>query len=156
MNVFEKLADLYNEIDRLYVDQELTNSKDGGLVSEADIARKRELNDHAYFLFMFTRFEDYVREESSQLIRQNSDPAHEWIHRRVWQLLPSNKTADQPSFMNRVALLIDKCTHHYEKIEKYYKLRNTIGHGGDFTTPISMPTVVKDFSLYFELMKTDD
>ena len=136
MNVFENLADLYNEIDRFYVDQELTDSKESAFVSEADIAKKRELNDHAYFLFMFTRLEDHVREESSKLIRRNSDPAHEWTQRRVWQLLPPDKNADQPSFMNRVALLIDNSMHHYGEIKKYYELRNTIGHGGNFTTTL--------------------
>ena len=155
MNVFERLASLYEEIDQFYVAQELTDGGANVMTSGESISRKRELNDHAYFLFMFTRLEDHVREESSQLIRQKSDAAQAWTDRRVWQLLPSAKNADQPSFMDRVALLLDKSTHHYGEIKEYYKLRNTIGHGGNFTTPISMPTVVRKFSRYLELMKAD-
>lgn len=156
MNVFKTLAEVYAEIDGFYVAQELIRSKDSSEATEVDIAKKRELNDHAYFLFMFTRLEDHVREASSKLIQQNSDSTHEWTHRRVWQLLPAPKDSDQMSFMNRVALLIDKGSHHYRDIRKYYELRNTIGHGGNFTTPISIPTVVKEFSLYLAMAKTED
>ncbi len=152
MNVFEQLSVIYTEIDGFYMDQWLQQSKNGNPEIEAVIANKRKLNDHAYFLFLFSRFEDAVREESSRLIRQNSDAEHGWAHRRVWQLLPSGKNADQPSFLDRVALLIDRNTHHYEKIKAYYKQRNTIGHGGDFTIPISISTVFSDLSIALEGM----
>ena len=156
MNVFESLSDIYAEIDGFYMDQGLQQSKNGDDETEAVIAGKRKLNDHAYFLFLFSRFEDAVREESSRLIRQNSRVDLDWEHRRVWQLLPSGKNADQPSFLDRVALLIDKRTHHYEKIKAYYKQRNTIGHGGDFTIPISISTVFSDLSGLLDRIKAQD
>ncbi len=154
MNVFESLADLYAEIDAHYMAQELQESAAGDVQSEAAIASKRRLNDHAYFLFMFTRFEDFVREESSKLIRQNCDTRLDWTHRRVWQLLPSGKGDDYPSFLNRVALLIDKSTDHYRDIQDYHKQRNTIAHGGDFTIPLSVPTIFNNFSHYLTLINS--
>ncbi len=156
MTMFDLLADLYAEIDSFYAKQQLRQPERGDLVAEAEIETKRKLNDQAYFLFMFSRFEDAVREESSQLIRQNSNTTLDWEHRRVWQLLPSGKNADQPSFLNRVALLIDKGSHHYEKIKAYYEQRNTIGHGGDFTIPISISTVVGDLSSSLKRMKVQE
>jgi len=51
-------------------------------------------------------------------------------------------------FLNRVSLLVDKGSHHYQTIKNYYDLRNTIGHGGIFSTPVSIPTVVNDFNQY--------
>ncbi len=79
MNVFEKLAGLYSEIDGYYAGQELACSHGNMQKNEVKIARNRELNDH---------------------------------------------------------------------------LRNKIGHGGDFSTPVSIPTVVNDFSQFYEMMKT--
>lgn len=150
MNVFEMLAEIYYEIDQFYVAQELAS---GDSVS---ISRKRELNDHAYFLFMFTRLEDHVREQSSQLILRNSRTCHDWKQRRAWEILPSRKDSDRMPFMNRVALLIEKGSHHYAAIREYYDLRNKIAHGGDFSTPVSIPTVLNDFSMYYEKMKLTD
>ena len=49
---------------------------------EIAFARKRELNDHAYYLFMFTRLEDHVREQSSKLIRESQDNITDWEQRR--------------------------------------------------------------------------
>lgn len=64
MNVFDELSGLYGEIDSLYAVREPEAKSKGFHRKEAEWQRKRELNDHAYFLFIFTRPEDRIREQS--------------------------------------------------------------------------------------------
>lgn len=153
MNIFEELEVLYSEIDDYYVRQELEARRNKDENKEREFARKRELNDHAYYLFMFTRLEDHVREQSSQLIKKSQDNITDWKQRRPWDILPNDKQSDKIFFLNRVALLVDKGSHHYQRIKSYYDLRNTLGHGGTFTTPVSMPTVVTDFNQYCGMLQ---
>jgi hypothetical protein len=148
MNIFEELETLYSEIDDYYAREELAARRDFDETRENEFARKRELNDHAYYLFMFTRFEDHIREQSSKLIKDSQDNILNWEDRRPWDILPSDKRSDKLFFLNRVALLVDKGSHHYQSIKNYYDLRNTIGHGGNFSTPVPIPTVVNDFNQY--------
>lgn len=152
MNIFEELEVIYSEIDNYYAQKELEARDNSDTDQEREFARKRELNDHAYYLFMFTRFEDHVREESSKLIKQSQNNITDWSQRRPWDILPNDKRSDKLFFLNRVALLVDKGSHHYQSIKDYYELRNTIGHGGTFTTPVSMPTVVTDFNQYSSML----
>ena len=37
----------------------------------------------------------------------------------------------------------DECSHN--RIIEYYDLRNTLEHGGNFSSPVSVPDVVDDF-----------
>lgn len=152
MNIFEELEVIYSEIDNYYAQKELGARNISNSAQEREFSRKRELNDHAYYLFMFTRFEDHIREESSKLIKQSQDNITDWNQRRPWDILPNDKRSDKLFFLNRVALLVDKGSHHYQSIKGYYELRNTIGHGGTFTTPISIPTVVNDFNQYSSML----
>jgi len=156
MNIFEELEVLYSEIDDYYAREELEarrNMDEIDETKEIEFARKRELNDHAYYLFMFTRFEDHVREQSSKLIKQSQDTIADWRQRRPWDILPNDKGSDKIFFLNRVALLAEKGSHHFRNIKRYYDLRNTLGHGGTFTTPVSIPTVVTDFNQYCRMLQ---
>jgi hypothetical protein len=148
MNIFEELKTLYSEIDNYYVKQLVEARRDADEEKENEFSRRRELNDHAYYLFMFTRFEDHIREQSSKLIKESQDNITDWGKRRPWDILPTDKQSDKLFFLNRVSLLVDKGSHHYQTIKNYYDLRNTIGHGGIFSTPVSIPTVVNDFNQY--------
>lgn len=142
MNIFDKLQKQYQEIDNNYSKKEFLCRSKGHYKKEAELREKRELNDHAYFLFMFTRLEDIIREESSKLISQKQTTLTNRKQKRVWSILPPDKESDEIHFKKRVALLVDKGSHPYAQVVDYYKLRNIIGHGGKFSTPISIPTVV--------------
>ena len=153
MSILKELEELYLEIDSRYAEEEFEARSIGSHTKEQEISKKRELNDHAYFLFLFTRFEDHVRDQSSLLIVEKQTNLKDWRQRRAWDILPPKKEADSLFFLNRVALLVDKGSHHFKKIKSYYELRNILGHGGTFSSPVSIPTVVADFETYFRMLK---
>jgi len=56
--------------------------------------------------------------------------------------------------MDRVALLTPISGTDYQLINNYFKQRNSIAHGGSFTIPINIPTVIADLKkLYNELAR---
>lgn len=153
MSIFQELLTVYTETDNRYA-IELHKARARGWVrKEKILVRKRELNDHAYFLFMFSRLEDRIRDESSGLIEMSRASIRSWKRRRVWDLLPREKDSDRISFKDRVALLVDKETHHYRDLLDYYQRRNLLAHGGSFTSPVSIPTVVQDFEEFCSMIR---
>ena len=68
MSIFDELEIQYNDIDNEYSTIEFKTRSKQWTKKEAKYNRKRELNDQAYFLFMFSRLEDRIRNESSLLI----------------------------------------------------------------------------------------
>ena len=145
MSVFKELGQMYGEINSYYARREFEAKTRGWARRERAWARKRELNDHAYFLFMFTRLEDRIREQSSKLIVGKQESLTRWKQRSAWDILPKEKDSDRLSFENRLALLVKKGSKDYNRIIEYYDLRNTLGHGGSFSSPVSIPDVVDDF-----------
>jgi len=148
MSIFKELEALYLEINDKYAREEFDARVRRASGEEIKLARKRELNDHAYYLFMFTRLEDHIREQSSTLITDKQGNLMDWRDRRPWDILPKEKRSDNITFLNRVALLVDKGSHHYQKIKGYYELRNTLGHGGNFSSPVVIENVVSDFESF--------
>ena len=78
MTIFDDLGKIYNEIDNTYSSQEIQARTKGFNKKEAQYARKRQLNDQAYFLFMFTRLEDRVRDLSDQLVDDKMASLTDW------------------------------------------------------------------------------
>lgn len=143
--MFVDLKTLYDEVDRFLAIQEFNAHAAGRITEEKDWARKRELNDHAYFLFMFTKFEEKIREYSSKLILKKQSSLTSWNHSRVWDLLPKDKDSTKITLKNRLALLLDKGSSDYQKVNDYYEQRNCIAHGGSATKTVAIPTAVSDF-----------
>ena len=152
MNIFKEIEALYSEIDNKYGKEAFEARAKGITLKEQELSRKRELNDHAYYLFMFTRLEDHIREQSSKLITEKQENLMDWSHRRAWDILPKEKDSGKIFFLDRVALLVDKGTHHYRKIKNYYELRNILAHGDNFSSPVSIPTVVTDFDAFYKIL----
>lgn len=148
--IFEELATIYFEIDNIYsVNEAAARARRHNRV-EANYRRKRELNDQAYFLFMFTRLEDRIRELSIKLIDNKYNNLTNWNHRRTWEILHKRKK-DIP-LLDRVALLTQIGQTDYNLIKRYYDQRNNIGHGGASTITIDITTVVTDMQrLYYAL-----
>jgi len=145
MSIFKELGQVYGEINSFYAKKEFEAKLRGWAQKEKAWTRKRELNDHAYFLFMFTRLEDRIREQSSKLIAGKQANLRRWKQRRVWDILPKGKDDDHPRFKDRLALLVKEGSKDYNTVVEYYNLRNTLGHGGSFSSPVSIPDVVEDF-----------
>jgi hypothetical protein len=152
MSIFKELGQMYAEIDSYYARMEFDAKTKGWTRKEKTWARKRELNDHAYFLFMFTRLEDRVREQSSKLITGKQASISRWRQRSAWDILPKEKDSDRLSFRNRLALLAKKGSKDYNRMIDYHDLRNTVGHGGSFSSPVSIPDVVEDFDYMYSVL----
>jgi len=107
-NIFDQLDKIYNEIDSDYMGKEIAARSKGAHKKEAQYFNKRIFNDLAYFLFMFTRLEDRVRNLSDTLIDYKMATLTDWKARRVWEIIDRQKKNDSLHFMNRVALLTQK------------------------------------------------
>ena len=151
MTIFDELGNIYNEIDNTYSRQEIQARTRGFLKKESEYSRKRQLNDQSYFLFMFTRLEDRIRTLSENLIDSKVTTLTDWKNKRTWDIL--HKRKDNIPLMDRVALLTKINGTDYQLINNYYKQRNSIGHGGAFTIPINIPTVITDFKRLYNDLK---
>jgi len=150
MNIFDHLGKIYNEIDTTYANIEVQASSRRHHKKEAEYYSKRQFNKQAYFLFMFTRLEDRVRNLSDQLIDDKVANLTDWKAKRTWDILSKRK--DRIAFMDRVALLTEINQSGYNLIDRYYRQRNNIGHGGTFTIAIYIPTFIVDMKrLYRDL-----
>jgi hypothetical protein len=152
MRIFDELEAQYYDIDDRYSLVEFEAANKSWSKKEQKLKRMRELNDQAYFLFMFSRLEDRIRQESSSLIIKKKGVISSWKQRAAWDILPSG-TDGQPTFKNRLALLTDKSANDYRIVCAYYNERNSIAHGGSFTSSISMPIVVPEFKRLYRLLK---
>ena len=148
MSIFAELETQYNEIDNAYASKEFEAISTGWNNKEAKYRKKRELNDQAYFLCMFSRLEEPVREHSTKLIQKQQRDIKAWRKRAAWDILPASPQDDFP-FKKRLALLTEKGANDLSLIVRYYKERNSIAHGSLFTTPISMPTVILELKRLF-------
>jgi len=150
MNIFDELSDIYFEIDNDYTIIEAEARSRGHYRKEEKYKRKKELNDQAYFLFMFTRLEDRIRELSNELIDEKYTKLRNWNYKRTWDIL--HKRKENINLLDRVALLTELGQADYNLIERYYQQRNKIGHGKSFTITINIATVVNDMQrLYKDL-----
>ncbi|MFA4922707.1 MAG: hypothetical protein WC557_00765 [Ignavibacteriaceae bacterium] len=153
MNIFDELGKIYSEIDNICASiQVQARSKRQRKKESADF-RKRQFNNQAYFLFMFTRLEDRVRDISDTLIDNKVATLTDWKTKRTWEIIHKQKSNDSLHFMNRVALLTPKGQIDYNLIKQYYTQRNNIGHGGSFTIAISIPTVIADMKRFYKDLK---
>ncbi len=151
MNIFDELGHIFNEIDQTYSQIEIQARKRGHTKKESEYYRKRQLNDQAYFLFMFTRMEDRIKELSDTLIDTKVGTITDWKSKRTWEILGKRK--DRMHLMDRVALLTQINARDYNLVDRYYRQRNSIAHGGTFTVAINIPTVIADMKRLFKDLK---
>lgn len=152
MNILDKLEEQYQEIDGYFSKLEFEARARGWNRKVEKYKKRRKTNDQAYFLFIFTRLEDRIREESAKLIRSKKNTLSSWRRRAAWDLLPSRPDAPLP-FRNRLALLCEKGGTDFNRISEFYAERNSIAHGGEFITPISMPTVIPEMKRLYKDLK---
>jgi hypothetical protein len=152
MTIFDELEAQYYEIDNEYSHIEFDARAKGWCKKEGKYHRKRELNDQAYFLFMFSRLENHIKTESSTLIRKKKTSIGSWKHRAAWDILPSS-SEDGLQFKKRLALLVEQGRSDFNLIANYYKERNSIAHGESFINPISMPTVITEFKRLYKIIR---
>jgi len=151
MNILDKLEEQYQEIDGYFSKLEFEARTRGWNRKVEKYKKRRKTNDQAYFLFIFTRLEDKIREESAKLIQRKKISISSWRQRAAWDLLPSQPDGNL-RFQSRLALLCEKGGNEFNLVLEYYKERNSIAHGGEFIKPINMPTeIAKMKRIYREL-----
>src|SRR5687767_3124435 len=123
MNIFDELAEIYFEIDGKYAIIEADARSKGHFKKEARYQRKRELNDQAYFLFMFTRLEDRIKKLSIKLIEDKYNNLTNWNYRRTWEILYKRRMRGIV-FLDRVGLLTKMGQPDFVLINDYYDERN--------------------------------
>jgi hypothetical protein len=116
----------------LYQDQEL---KEKNQSKRDAIQSKRKLNDQAYFLFLFSRLEDIIRERSAKLIANKQKLKH-WKDRRSWQTFPTAKNDTRFDLMRRTELLFERGKTEFNLIKKWKDERDEIAHGGIMMKPL--------------------
>ena len=145
MNIFEELEISYSEIFSIYAKFIDDAKETGDMVLILDYTRKKEHYENAFFLFIFTRLEDSIRNIADNLLNEKALTLKDWHEKRTWEILNDRK--DRIAFMDKVALLIEKNGKDYRLIEKYFKQRNNIAHGGTFTIPIQVHDVIADMKM---------
>lgn len=150
MDIFDEIGNIYKEIDKNYSDKELQARTKGHHKKESTYSRKRQINDQAYFVFIFARLEDRIKTVTNKLIDSKVTTLTNWKTKRPWEKIKSIERLD---FMSRVALLTQKGYSNYKSINDYYKIRNVIAHGGIYTDPISIPGVIADMKRFYKDLK---
>jgi len=151
MAIFDDLEGQYNSIDNQYATGEFQASRSGATRKEAEFRKKREINDQAYFLFMFSRLEDRVNQEAEKLIKRKTTSRASWKQKAPWDNLPK-EVKDIP-FKNRLALLAERGKQDFNLISDYYLERNSIAHGGGFKRPINMPDAIANFIRLYKAIR---
>jgi len=151
MNIVFEIEKQYFEIDDQYSINWFEAYSNGYHLKEKYWLRKRELNTHAYFLFLFTRLEDHIKTEAKKILNTKKTNITHWKSRAIW-----DNTDEDMSFKKCLGLLTEKGATDYGKIVEYYKQRNTIAHGGtieDIHTQIDMAIVIGKMKTYFKELK---
>jgi hypothetical protein len=139
MSIFSDISDQWQIADEAFgaLEHAAYAANDDPGYDAAGQQRKR--NDQAYFLFLFTRFEDAVNEALDQIIKYLVSGVA-WSDRRIWTAW-SGKGTDKIHFLSRIEVLIDKSTHPYAHVKEYYDGRNEIAHGGVWAEQFVIPNI---------------
>lgn len=152
MKIIREIESQYFEIENRYAGKEFKAIVRGYNLKEDYWRRKRELNTHAYFLFLFTRLEDHIKIESTSMILNKQTNIAHWKTRAIWDNIHPQKLY----FKTRVGLLTERGGTDYNKIVDYYDIRNTIAHGGTIngiTNTINMIDVFDDMKRFFKVLR---
>ena len=98
----------------------------------------RELNDQAYFLFLFTRLEGEIDTAFDKLVSNKSVGL--WADVRAWQVW---RDRDRIELMAKVELLLEKGHRECEELRSFYRHRNVIAHGDQWKTQFAIPAVAQ-------------
>lgn len=152
MNVIDEIEDVYFKIDDDYAASEFEAHSEGRFAEEDGWRRKRELNTHAYFLFLFTRLEDFIVTKSKAIVVEKMADIEDSVEKIIWDInLQKNL-----HFKKRLELLTKvRDVDYYERIVEYYQSRNEIAHGGtitDITIKINMIDVFSNMKLFYSTL----
>ena len=99
------------------------------------------MNDAVHFLFVFARFEGFLKERSDQFLIQKANYPN-YRAAISWQLLKEDADKDHLHFKKHLRLFIDSGAHDFATVIYWYNIRNTLAHGGLYNTPINVGTAI--------------
>lgn len=136
MNLFQDIVDLYLKTDHVLQNEIViaANNNDDKAFEKGLLLR--DLNDQAYFLFLFTRFESVIHSSFDTLLTARS--AGSWNDSRIWILWGQK---DKISLLDKVSMLYPKGGREWNSVREYYAERNNIGHGSTWTAPFVIPDI---------------
>ncbi len=123
---------------------EIEREREAGRIEiAAELERLRRLNDQAYFVLIVAEFEQYV---SDLALRRVEDGRRgQYGDRRVcsvlWQRIGEDIT--KLSFLDRVALLMDKGRFELAELNKLYRTRSEIAHGRALSAVVDVPNTAR-------------
>lgn len=145
--IFDEIEILYNEIDSDFAVKEFDARAKGLNKDEFEIALKREHNDQAYFLFIFTRLEKSIQDIFDILINNKIATLIDKKELNSWKMLKKKKL----ELMEKISFFAEPGEIDYNLIYNYKKKRDNVAHG-DFATGVDISAVLKDMKrLYNDL-----
>jgi hypothetical protein len=145
--IFDELEILYNEIDGDFSIKEF-NARSSGLANdEFEIALKREHNDQAYFLFIFTRLEKRIQDLFDILVNNKTSTLTDGKELNSWRLVKKKRL----ELMDKVSYFAVPGGTDYNLIYDYKKKRDEVAHG-DIASGVNISAVLIDMKkLYNDL-----
>ena len=144
MSIFLDIADQWQIADDAFAALESNAYAANDDPSYDAAVDQRKRNDQAYFLFLFTRFEDAVTQAIKPIVNNRTAGAA-WPERRIWEAWSALVLKDDRSMhlLSKVEVVTDKSRNDYETIQEYYKGRNRIAHGGEYSEQFLIPEVAQ-------------
>jgi hypothetical protein len=146
MQLFSRIVESFSEADAWY-DQRINALKRAGSGAERVEARQ-QVHARAYYLLLWAQFESGVNDRCRRAIVRGKQRS-KWRDKRAWYIYNETQIGEgdrELSFLDRVALLVDKGSHTYRDIKEKYELRNNLAHGRWPNTPIDLHAEAKDFA----------
>jgi hypothetical protein len=143
MPIFSDIADQWQTADDAFgaIEWAALAADDGNAFDTAGEQRKR--NDQAYFLYMFTRFEDAVNRAATTVLSNRTTTGIAWSDRRIWDAW-ARRGVEDIHFMSKVEVLVDKSRAEYASVKSYYDGRNDVAHGGIWARQFVIPSIAAE------------
>lgn len=133
MNILDELYGLYLQVDGSLSITEATARAQKNSSLEEQTARQRKVNDQAFFLYMFTRLEEKIREATKQMFEEKISSSADQKELRAWEILKAN---DRLTLMTHVSFFLPIGSADYQLIRNLKKQRDEIAHGGMPSTAV--------------------
>ena len=125
MSVFLEIADQYAVADAAFADAERKAFQDNNDAEFDRAGRARQLNDQAYLLHLFTRYEAAVNSATETLLDAQRGSGTPWSECRIWQAWSRVPVRDI-AFLSKVEVLTDKGRTDYARAKEFYDGRTSL------------------------------
>ncbi len=152
MNTIKELERQFFEIENKYAANEFNARRKGNRLREDYWRKKREINTHIHFLFLFTRLEKHIKEQIEKLINNKKSRIVHWKTKSIWEITDIKNL----HFKKMLALLTEKGRADFNIIVDYYDKRNEIAHGGtiqNINTSINMINFFANIKRFLKELK---